>query len=87
MAWLSERCILAPLNETTRTINATLVAQLSGESVKCRSLDSLRCKKIFEAGVLRLKENSPAGGVGVCPPDADETFKILLHKINGNFPF
>ena len=28
MAWLSEQCILAPLNETTRTINATLVAQL-----------------------------------------------------------
>ena len=33
MAWLSERCILAPLNETTRTVNATLVAQLPGESV------------------------------------------------------
>ena len=28
MAWLSERCILAPLNETTRTINTALVAQL-----------------------------------------------------------
>ena len=26
MTWLSERCILALLNETTRTINATLVA-------------------------------------------------------------
>ena len=41
MAWLSERCILAPLNQITCTINATLVAQLSGESVKCRSLDSV----------------------------------------------
>jgi len=26
MAWLSERCILAPLNETTRTINTSLLA-------------------------------------------------------------
>ena len=41
MAWLSEWCILAPLNETTRTINATLVAQLLGESVEYRSLDSV----------------------------------------------
>ena len=57
MAWLSERCILAPLNEATRTINATLVAQLPGESVKYRSLDSQRRKKIFEAGMLRA--NSP----------------------------
>ena len=41
MTWLSERCILAPLNETTRTINATLVAQLPGETVEYRSLDSV----------------------------------------------
>ena len=41
MAWLSERCILAPLNEITHTINATLVAQLPGESVEYRSLDSV----------------------------------------------
>ena len=41
MAWLSERCILAPLHETTCTINATLVAQLLGESVEYRSLDSV----------------------------------------------
>ena len=41
MTWLSERCILAPLNETTRTINVTLVAQLPGESVEYRSLDSV----------------------------------------------
>ena len=68
MAWLSERCILAPLNETTCTINATLVAQISGESVIYRSLDSQRRKKILEAEVLRLKENSPAGGLGGCTP-------------------
>ena len=41
MAWLSERCILAPLNETTRTINTALFAQLPGESVEYRSLDSV----------------------------------------------
>ena len=41
MAWLSERCILAPLNETTRTINTPLVAQLPGEPVEYRSLDSV----------------------------------------------
>ena len=35
IAWLSEWCILAPLNETTCTINTTLVVQLPGESV-CR---------------------------------------------------
>ena len=38
MTWLLERCILAPLNETTRT---TLVAELPGESVEYRSLDSI----------------------------------------------
>ena len=41
MAWLSERCILAPLNETTRTINTALIAQLPGEFVKYRSIDSV----------------------------------------------
>ena len=41
MAWLSERCILAPLNETTRTINTALLAQLPGDSVEYRSLDSV----------------------------------------------
>ena len=41
MAWFSERCILAPLNESTRAINTTLVAQLPGESVEYRSLDSV----------------------------------------------
>ena len=41
MAWLSERCILAPLNETTRTINASLIAQLPGGAVEYRSLDSV----------------------------------------------
>ena len=41
MAWLSERCILAPLNESTRAINTALVAQLPGESVEYRSLDSV----------------------------------------------
>ena len=41
MTWLSEWCILAPLNETTRTINATLVPQLPGETVEYRSLDSV----------------------------------------------
>ena len=41
IAWLSERCILAPLNEITRTINTTLVAQLPSESVEYRSLDSV----------------------------------------------
>ena len=40
MAWLSERCILAPLNESTHAINAALVAQLPGECVEYRSLDS-----------------------------------------------
>ena len=38
MAWLSEQCILALLNETTRTINTALVAQLCGEPVEYRSL-------------------------------------------------
>ena len=41
MAWLSERCILTPLNETTCTINTALVAQLPGEPVEYRSLDSV----------------------------------------------
>ena len=39
MAWLSERCILAPLNESTHAINTALVAQVPGESVEYRSLD------------------------------------------------
>ena len=41
MTLLSERCILAPLNESTRAINTALVAQLPGECVKYRSLDSV----------------------------------------------
>ena len=41
MAWLSEQCILAPLNETTRTINSASVAQLPDEPVEYRSLDSV----------------------------------------------
>ena len=41
MAWLSERCILAPLNETICTINTALVAQLPDEPVEYRSLDSV----------------------------------------------
>ena len=41
MAWLSEQGILAPLNETTRTINTALVSQLPDESVEYRSLDSI----------------------------------------------
>ena len=41
ISWLSERCILAPLNETTRTINRALVAQLPGDFVEYRSLDSV----------------------------------------------
>ena len=41
MAWLSERRILAPHNETIRIINTALVAQLPGEPVEYRSLDSV----------------------------------------------
>ena len=41
MTWLSEWCILAPLNGSTCAINATMVAQLPGESVEYRSLDSV----------------------------------------------
>ena len=41
ISWLSERCILAPLNETTRAINGKLVAQLPGDFVKYRLLDSV----------------------------------------------
>ena len=40
-SWLSERCILAPLNETTCTTNGTLAAQLPGDFVEYRSLDSV----------------------------------------------
>ena len=41
ITWLSERCILAPLNKTTHTINATLVEQLPGECIEYKSLDSV----------------------------------------------
>ena len=41
IAWLSEWCILAPLNETTRTINTALLAQLPGDSVEYKSIDSV----------------------------------------------
>ena len=40
ISWLPEQCILAPLNETTRAINGALVAQLPGDFVEYRSLDS-----------------------------------------------
>ena len=41
MVWLSERCILAPLNKTTHAINTALVEQLPGDCVEYRSLDSV----------------------------------------------
>ena len=41
MTWLSERCILAPLNETTRSLNAQLVAQLPGYYTEYRSIDTV----------------------------------------------
>jgi len=41
ITWLSERCILAPLNKTTRSINITLVEQLPGECIQYKSLDSV----------------------------------------------
>ena len=41
MTLLSERCILASLNKTTRTIDTALVAQLPGEPVEYISLDSV----------------------------------------------
>ena len=41
MSWLSEQCILAPLNETTHAINGILVAQLPGDFVEYRLLDSV----------------------------------------------
>ena len=41
ITWLSEHCILAPLNKTTRTINTTLVEQLPGEFIEYKSLDSV----------------------------------------------
>ena len=44
-----------------------------------------RCRKTFEAGVLRWKANSPAGPLGA--QDADENLKIVWHKIIGNFTF
>ena len=36
-----EHCILASLNNTTRTINITLVEQLPGECIQYKSLDSV----------------------------------------------
>ena len=41
VTWLSEHCILAPLNKTTHTINTTLIEQLPGECVQYKSLDSV----------------------------------------------
>ena len=41
MTWLSERCILAPLNKTIHAINTALVEQLPGDCVEYRSLDSV----------------------------------------------
>ena len=41
LAWLSERCILAPLNKTTHSINMTLVEQLPGDCCDYRSLDTI----------------------------------------------
>ena len=41
IVWLSERCILAPLNKTTHAINTALVEQLPGDCVEYRSLDSV----------------------------------------------
>ena len=41
MTWLSQRCILPPLNETIRSINTKLVEQLPGQGVEYRSIDTV----------------------------------------------
>ena len=41
MSWLSERCILAPLNETIRSLNARLVALLPGQCMNYKSIDTV----------------------------------------------
>ena len=41
ITWLSECCILAPLNKTTCAINKTLVEQLPGGCIQYKSLDSV----------------------------------------------
>ena len=41
MSWFFKQCILAPLNEITSAINGKLVAQLPGDFVEYRSLDSV----------------------------------------------
>ena len=37
--------------------------------------------------MLRQKANLSICGLGAAPPDAVETFKIVWHKIIGNFHF
>ena len=54
MTWLSERCILAPFNESTHAINTALVAQLPGECVEYRSLDSVLEVSGFPSHLLRI---------------------------------
>ena len=58
MAWLSERCILAPLNESTRAINTALVAQLPGESVEYRSSQAVHFPIEFPGEFLNSLEVS-----------------------------
>ena len=41
ITWLSECCILAPLNRATRAINSALVEQLPGECIQYKSVDSV----------------------------------------------
>ena len=43
-----------------------------------------RCRKIFQVRVLRWKADSPAGGLGAQPPDADNIFTILCNCIGIN---
>ena len=54
ISWLSERCILAPLNETTHAVNGTLVPQLPGDFVEYRSLESVPDESQAVHRILKL---------------------------------
>ena len=81
MEWLSERCILAPLNETTCTIYTALLAQLPGDSVEYRSLEVSG----FPLHLLSLKLAAPIIILqSLDPPKVTNGTRCVITKLSAN---
>ena len=60
-AWLRERAILAPINDDVRDINASLLAQIPGNSTTYRSIDTVSDNLIVDYPLEFIHTLTPSG--------------------------